>query len=64
MIRYSNNENLIQFTFMLSENKCVNKTIMASKPNQLQVTTNITQANAIIEKIYQIVISQSYAQII
>jgi hypothetical protein len=28
---------------------------MALKPNQLQVTTNITQANAIIERVHKVV---------
>jgi uncharacterized protein YaiI (UPF0178 family) len=28
---------------------------MALKPNQLQVTTNITQANAIIEQVHKVV---------
>jgi predicted proteasome-type protease len=37
----------------LSSNKSV--TIMALKPNQLQVTTNITQANAIIERVHKVV---------
>jgi hypothetical protein len=39
----------------VSSNKCVCKTIMALKPNQLQVTTNITQANAIIERVHKVV---------
>jgi hypothetical protein len=39
----------------VSSNKCVNVTIMALKPNQLQVTTSITQANAIIERVHKIV---------
>ena len=37
----------------VSSNKCV--TIMALKPNQLQVTTNITQANAINERVHKVV---------
>jgi hypothetical protein len=37
----------------MSSNKCV--TIMALKPNQLQVTTNMTQANAIIERVHKVV---------
>jgi hypothetical protein len=37
----------------VSSNKCVCKTFMALKPNQLQVTTNITQANAIIEQVHK-----------
>jgi hypothetical protein len=36
----------------VSSNKCV--TIIALKPNQLQVTTNITQANAIIERVHKV----------
>jgi hypothetical protein len=39
----------------VSSNKCVCKTIMALKPNQLQVTTNIIQANAIIERVHKVV---------
>jgi hypothetical protein len=39
----------------VSSNKCVCKTIMALKPNQLQVTTNITQANEIIERVHKVV---------
>jgi hypothetical protein len=37
----------------LSSNKCV--TIMALKPNQLQVTTHKTHANAIIERVHKVV---------
>jgi hypothetical protein len=37
----------------MSSIKCV--TIMALKPNKLQVTTNITQANAIIERVHKVV---------
>jgi hypothetical protein len=37
----------------VSSNKCV--TIMALKPNQLQVTINRPQANAIIERIHKVV---------
>jgi hypothetical protein len=37
----------------VSSNKCV--TIMAFKQNQLQVTTQYPQANAIIERVYQAV---------
>jgi hypothetical protein len=37
----------------VSSNKCV--TIMALKLNQLQVTTNLTQANAIIEQVHKVV---------
>jgi hypothetical protein len=36
----------------VNSKKCV--TIMALKPNQLQVTTNITQANAIIERVHKV----------
>jgi hypothetical protein len=39
----------------VSSNKCVCKTIMALKPNQLQVTTVNPQANAIIERIHKVV---------
>jgi hypothetical protein len=39
----------------VSSSKCVNVTIMALKPNQLQVITSITQANAIIERVHKIV---------
>jgi hypothetical protein len=39
----------------LSSNKGVCKTIMALKPNQLQVTTNTAQANAIIERNHKVV---------
>jgi hypothetical protein len=37
----------------MSSNKCV--TIMALKPNQLQVTTYNSQANAIIERVHKVV---------
>jgi hypothetical protein len=37
----------------VSSNKCV--TIMALKSNQLQVTTNNTQAIAIIERVHKVV---------
>jgi hypothetical protein len=37
----------------LNSNKCV--TIMASKPNQLQVTIYHPQANAIIEQVHKVV---------
>jgi hypothetical protein len=37
----------------LSSNKCV--TIMALKPNQLQVTTYHLQSNAIIERVHKVV---------
>jgi hypothetical protein len=36
-------------------NQCVYKTIMALKSNQLQFTTNISQANAIIEQVHKVV---------
>jgi hypothetical protein len=39
----------------VSSNKCVCKTIMALKPNQLQVTTIHAQANAIIERVHKVV---------
>jgi uncharacterized protein YaiI (UPF0178 family) len=39
----------------VSSSKCVGKTIMALKPNQLQVTTNIAQANVIIEQVHKVV---------
>jgi hypothetical protein len=39
----------------VSSNKCVRNTIMALKPNQLQLTTNITQPNAIIERVHKVV---------
>jgi hypothetical protein len=37
----------------VSSNKCV--TIMALKPNQLQVTINRPQSNAIIERVHKVV---------
>jgi hypothetical protein len=42
----------------VSSNKCVHKTIMALKPNQIQVTTNITQVNAIIERVHKVMVCQ------
>jgi hypothetical protein len=39
----------------VSSNKCVSKTIMALKPNQLQVTTCIPQANAFIDRVQKVV---------
>jgi hypothetical protein len=39
----------------ISSNKYVRKTIMALKPNQLQVTTISAQANAIIEQVHKVV---------
>jgi hypothetical protein len=39
----------------VSSNKCVCKTIVALKPNQLQVTTTHTQANAIMERVNKVV---------
>jgi hypothetical protein len=42
----------------VNSSKCVFKTIMALMPNQLQVTTNITQANAIIERVHKVVYCQ------
>jgi hypothetical protein len=47
--------NLLSLTMVMEENsnvssnKCVYKTIMALKPNQLQVTTNITQVQSLSE---------------
>jgi hypothetical protein len=38
--------------------KIVNKTIMALQPNKLRVTTINQQANAIIERVHKIVVSQ------
>jgi hypothetical protein len=40
----------------VSSNKCVCKTIMSLKPNQLQVTTHITQANEIIEQVHKVIL--------
>jgi hypothetical protein len=40
----------------VSSNKCVCKTIMALKPNQLQITTNRPQANTMIEQVHTICI--------
>jgi hypothetical protein len=39
----------------VSSNKYMCKTIMALKPNQLQVTTYHPQANAIIERVHKVV---------
>jgi hypothetical protein len=39
----------------VSSNKCVYKTIMALKPNKLQLTTRKPQANAIIERVHKVV---------
>jgi hypothetical protein len=39
-------------------------TFMALKPNQLQVTTNHPQANAIIERVHKVAHCQLHAQII
>jgi Ni,Fe-hydrogenase III small subunit len=39
----------------VSSNKCVCKTIMAIKPNQLQVTTCHPQANASIERVHKVI---------
>jgi hypothetical protein len=38
----------------VSSKICFNKTIMALKPNKLQVISNITQANAIIERVHKV----------
>jgi hypothetical protein len=40
----------------VSSNKCVRKTIMALKPNQLQLTTFHPQANAIIERLHKVAV--------
>jgi hypothetical protein len=42
----------------VSSNKCVCKTIMALKPNQLEFTTFHEQANASIERVHKVVSSQ------
>jgi nitrogenase subunit NifH len=39
----------------VSSNKCDKKTIMALKPNQLQVTTYHPQANEVIERVHKVV---------
>jgi hypothetical protein len=39
----------------VSSNKCESKKIMALKPNQLLVTTNHPQSNAIIEQVHKVV---------
>jgi hypothetical protein len=39
----------------VSSNKCVDKTIIALKPNQLQLTTINPQANAIIERVHKVI---------
>jgi transposase InsO family protein len=39
----------------VSLNKCIQVTIMALKPNQLQITTYHPQANAIIERVHKVV---------
>jgi hypothetical protein len=39
----------------VSSNKCLCKTIMASKPNQAQVTTFNPQVNTIVEHIHNVV---------
>jgi hypothetical protein len=51
-------DNRIMGEFKRDSNKCVYKTIMALKPNQLQVTTIATQANAIIERVHKVVVFQ------
>jgi hypothetical protein len=38
----------------VSSSKCVCKTIMVLAPNQLQITTNTTQASAIIEQLHRV----------
>jgi hypothetical protein len=56
---YTRDLNLLSMTLGVLANpnvissKCV--TIMALKPNQLQVTTNRPQANAIIERVHKVV---------
>jgi hypothetical protein len=40
---------------IVNSNKCACKTIMALKPNQLQVITSRPQANAIIERVHKVV---------
>jgi hypothetical protein len=64
----THNLNLLSLTMgansNLNSNKCVYKTIMALKPNQLQVTTNITQANAIIDRVHKVIDCKWHAQII
>jgi hypothetical protein len=42
----------------VSSNICVHNTIMALKPNQLQVTLYHPQANTIIERVNKVVICQ------
>jgi hypothetical protein len=39
----------------VSSNKCVDTTIIALKPNQLQLTTINPQANAIIERVHKVI---------
>jgi hypothetical protein len=62
------NLNLLFLTMGLLANPIVSSKkfvkIMKLKPNQLQVTANITQENAIIERVHKVASSQLYAQII
>jgi hypothetical protein len=57
----THNLNSLSLTIVVKENsnvsssKSVNNTIMALKPNQLQVTTINPQANSIIERVHKIV---------
>jgi nitrogenase subunit NifH len=39
----------------VTSNECACKTVMALKPNQLQVTTYHPQANAIIQRVHKVV---------
>jgi uncharacterized SAM-binding protein YcdF (DUF218 family) len=48
----------------VSSIKCVYNTIMALKPNQLQVTTYHPQASAIIERVHKVTYCQRHAIII
>jgi hypothetical protein len=54
----------VRANLKVSSNKCLSKTIMALKPNQLQVTTCYPQANEIIERVYKIQYCQQCFQII
>jgi hypothetical protein len=49
--------NLLYLTMGANSNVSSNKrvTIMALKPNQLQVTLYITQANAVIERVHKVI---------
>jgi hypothetical protein len=52
-----------QECYDVSLNKCVKKTIMSLKPNQLQLTTANAQTYAIFEELHKVVAPQCYAQI-